>query len=503
MADKERELLHGLIEELREQLRTSQRENERLRHQVDQLVHRLYGRKTERVDPNQVELDLGPVPERGSEDEVKNAPEADEEFESKGERKRHGRRHLPKDLPRKRIVLEPDAKDLICPCCQGKKRRIGSDITEELEYEPAVIYINEYERPKYACPRCEEGVVQAQLPARPIDKGRPGPGLLAHVVVSKYSEHLPLYRQETVFPRSGIEISRRTLCDWVRAVADLGEPIVRYMKEEAVLASRVIHSDDTKITVQDKDHPGGSRTGYLWVYGGDQGDLVYDFTPSRSRDGPLAFLGDYEGYLQADAYSGYDEVFRAGRVIEVGCWAHARRYFYEAVKTALEPATELLALIRCLYGVERAAKDLDAEARREIRQKKSSPLLDQVEETLKDLSPKHLPKSPMGEAIGYAQRQWRALTRYIDDGDLAIDNNASERALRMVAVGRKNWLFAGSDAGGRRAAILYSLIGTCKRIAIDPFAYLRDMIARVSTHPMRRISELTPRGWKAELAAAR
>ena len=502
MADPERELLHELIEELREQLRTSQRDNERLRHQVDQLARRLYGRKTERVDPNQAELDLGADPQHTAEDEGSRIPGTAEESESTRERTRRGRKKLPTDLPRTRIVLEPDSKDLICPCCEGEKRRIGSDITEELEYEPAVLYIKEYERPKYACPRCEHGVVQAALPARPIEKGRPGPGLLAHVVVSKYSEHMPLYRQETVFPRSGVEISRRTLCDWVRAVADLGEPIVGFMKKESVLTSKVIHSDDTRITVQDPSHPGGSRAGYLWVYGGDHEDLVYDFTPSRSRDGPLAFLGDYAGYLQADAYSGYDEVFKTGRVIEVGCWAHARRYFFEAVKTALEPATELLAQIRRLYAVERAAKDLDATTRRELRQEKSDPILKQIQETLEDIARRHLPKSPMGAAIGYARRQWRALTRYTEDGDLAIDNNASERALRMVAVGRKNWLFAGSDAGGHRAAILYSLIATCKRIDIDPFAYLRDVIARVSTHPMRRISELTPRGWKAQLAVA-
>lgn len=500
MADAERALLQGLIAELREQLRTSQRDNERLRHQVEQLARRLYGRKTERVDPHQGVLDLGPGAETAADPTAAPGPAPDPAGEAPRPRKRHGRTQLPKDLPRTRIVLEPAAADLVCSGCQGAKRRIGADITEELEYEPAVVYINEYERPKYACPQCEAGVVQAVLPARAIEKGRPGPGLLAHVVVAKYSEHLPLYRQELIFPRAGVVLSRRTLCDWVRAAAELVEPIVVHLKQTAVLASKVIHSDDTPITVQDRAHPGGSRTGYLWVYGGEHGDLVYDFTPSRSRDGPLTFLGNYAGYLQADAYAGYDEVFKTGRVIEVGCWAHARRYFFEAVKTALEPATLLLALIRQLYGVEREAKDLDAAGRWELRRAQSIPVLAQIADTLDDLVPQHLPKSPMGEAIGYTRRQWRALTRYVDDGDLAIDNNASERALRMVAVGRKNWLFTGSDAGGRRAAILYSLIGTCKRIGIDPFAYLRDVLARVATHPMRRISELTPRGWKAELA---
>lgn len=503
-SDDERALLRELVDELREHLRASQRENERLRHQLDQLLRRMYGRKTERFDPNQAELDLGSSSERRDDDDNDSAAgPAALDPPAPGARRRRGRRKLPQDLPRKRIVLEPEAHELVCADCAQQKERIGEDVTEELEYEPAVICVNEYARPKYACRQCEAGVVQAELPGRPIEKGRPGPGLLAHVVVSKYAEHLPLYRLETIFPRSGVEISRRTLCDWVAATAELVEPIVAYMRRESVLTSKVIHSDDTPITVQDRAHPAGSRKGYLWVYGGQQGDLVYDFTPSRSRAGPLAFLGDYRGYLQADAYSGYDEVFASGQVIEVACWAHGRRYVLEAVKTALEAATDLLALIRRLYAVERYAKEqgLTGAARCALRAERSRPILARIDEKLTAEVSRHLPKSPMGEAITYLRRQWRAFTRFLDDGDLAIDNNASERALRMVAIGRKNWLFAGSDAGGRRAAILYSLVATCKNIGVDPFAYLRDVIARVSTHPMRRIEELTPRGWQAQLAA--
>lgn len=502
----EQALLRDLVDELREHLRASQRENERLRHQLDQLLRRMYGRKTERVDPSQAELALGASSERraaADEDDDSAAGSAAPDPPATGARRRRGRRTLPQDLPRTRLVLEPEAHELVCAGCAQQKERIGEDVTEELEYEPAVLRVNEYARPKYACRQCEAGVVQAALPARPIEKGLPGPGLLAHVVVSKYSEHLPLYRQETIFPRSGVTLSRRTLCDWVAATAELVEPIVTYMKRESVLTSKVIHSDDTPITVQDRAHPAGSRTGYLWVYGGQQGDLVYDFTPNRSRAGPVTFLGDYRGYLQADAYAGYDEVFASGKVIEVACWAHGRRYVFEAVKTALEAATELLALIRRLYAVERHAKEqgLTGAARRELRAERSRPILARIDETLTTEVARHLPKSPMGEAITYLRRQWRAFTRFLDDGDLAIDNNASERALRMVAIGRKNWLFAGSDAGGRRAAILYSLIATCKNIGVDPFAYLRDVIARVSTHPMRRIDELTPRGWKTQLTA--
>jgi hypothetical protein len=271
--------------------------------------------------------------------------------------------------------------------------------------------------------------VEAELPARPIDKGIPGPGLLAQVVTSKYADHLPLYRQETIFTRSGIHIARQTQCEWVGAVAGLMEPIVGEMRRE-VLGSRVIHCDDTSVTVQDRYHPGGSRNGYVWVYVGEQGDLVFDYTDSRSRDGPLAFLEGYRGYLQADAYAGYDEVFRRGDVTEVGCWAHARRRVYEAVKTALEPATLLLALIRRLYRVEREAREakMDAAERLVLRQEKSRPILGLIEEQLESLSPRCLPKSPLGEAIGYAQRQWQALMRYTEDGILAIDNNVAYAA---------------------------------------------------------------------------
>ena len=429
-------LMREMLAELREQLRTSHRDNEKLRHQLDQLLRRMYGRRTERIDPNQNELDLGSSEPGDRDDEDDDDPEAPEVEDTPAPRRRRGRRKLPKDLPRKRIVLEPEAGDLVCSCCQEAKARIGADVTEELEYEPAVLSVNEYERPKYACRRCEDGVVQAELPARPIDKGMAGPGLLAHVVVSKYSDQLPLHRQELIFPRAGLSLSRKTLCDWVARVAELTEPVVGYMKEHGVLASRVIHSDDTRITVLDPSHPGGSRPGYLWVYGGTEGDLVYDFTPSRSRDGPLAFISDWQGYFQADAYSGYDELFRTGRVVEVGCWAHARRRFFEAVKTAIESATLVMGLIRRLYAIEREAKtrELGVDDRCALRQERSQPILDRLGETLVDLGRRHLPKSPMGDAIGYARRQWGALVRYVEDGALEIDNNRSERALRIVAM---------------------------------------------------------------------
>ena len=503
--------MQALVAELQAQLRTAQHDNARLRHQLDQALRRLYGRKAERIDagPGQGELVLGEpaaaAADAAADDERPDDPDAPPTSAGDGgeRRRRRGRTPLPKDLPRQRTVLEPEAAALTCAQCATAKTRIGEDITEELDYEPAVLRVHEYVRPKYACPQCEAGVVQAVLPARPIEQGRPGPGLLAQVVTAKYADHAPLHRQEGIFARSGVALSRRTLCDWVAAVADLVAPIVGEMKR-TVLTSHVIHSDDTPITVQDRGHPGGSRRGYLWVYGGERGDLVYDYTPSRGRNGPVQFLAGFRGYLQADAYAGYDEVFASGVVTEVACWAHARRYVFEAVQTALEPATHLLALIRRLYAVEREAQAaaLDATRRQALRAAESRPVLTVIEEQIETLTPTVLPKSPLGEALGYLRRQWRALRRYTDDGALAIDNNASERALRLVAVGRKNWMFAGSDAGGQRAALLYSLVGTCKHIRVDPFMYLRDVISRVATHPMRRIAELTPRGWQAQRLAA-
>jgi transposase len=499
--------LEALVAELTEQVANVQRENARLRHQLDGALRQLYGRKTERWQP--------PVPEQGQLPLAGEAAQSEESAASSDDdeegppavptgsaptKRRRGRTPIPRNLPRSRTVIEPSEAARTCSRCTTTKTCIGSDVTEELDYTPAVLRVHEIVRPKYACPHCAGGVVQAAMPARPIDQGRPGPGLLAHVVTAKFADHLPLHRLEGIFGRGGLRVSRRTLCDWVAAVAELVEPIVKVL-HASVKASPFVYSDDTPITVQDRHHPGGSRRAYVWVYGGESGDLVYDYTPSRSREGPERMLDGYRGYLQADAYSGYETLFASGRIVEVACWAHARRYVRDAVATALQPATRLLALIRRLYAVERAAHDFDPQARQARRQEESQPILDELNDTVVSLAGSCLPKSPLAEALGYVRRQWVALTRYVEDGRLSIDNNAAERALRRVAVGRKNWLFAGSDAGGRRAAILYSLIGTCQLIGVEPFAYLRDVIGKIPSHPNRRLLELTPRGWKAAQAA--
>jgi hypothetical protein len=266
--------------------------------------------------------------------------------------------------------------------------------------------------------------------------------------------------------------------------------------QNVILQSKKINTDDTPVPVQD-----GSRTqtrkGYLWAYIGANNNVVFDYTPTHSRDGPIAFLGDYSGYVQADAYKGYDALFEKGDATEVACWAHTRRKFHDSLTTDPRRAHEMLAMIGKLYTVERQAKEngLDAIALKELRQQHSKPILEPIRRRLEDWSVEALPKSPIGQAVGYARGQWIALNRYTEDGDLDIDNNLSERVLRIVAIGRKNWLFAGSDAGAERAAIIYSLIASCKLCEIDPFEYLRDVLDRVSTHPANRIVELTPPGW--------
>ena len=349
-------------------------------------------------------------------------------------------------------------------------------------------------------------MVTAQKPMQPIEKGLPGPGLLAHVAVSKYGNHLPLYRQEEIFHRQGMELSRQTMCGWMRACADLVSPLYELMKER-VLDSKAVQTDDTPVPVLDPDLP-RTRTGRIWTYVGDDAHpyTVYDYTPSRSRDGPEEFLKGFRGYLQADAYSGYDHLYQDPdrEVVEVACWARSRRKHYEAQSSDLMRSTVMLAYIRLLYDVEREARDrnLGPDARLALRQAKSKPILEDIRAYLEREQPQVLPKSPEGQAIAYTLSNWKALTRYCDDGDLEIDNNGAERSLRGVAVGRKNWTFLGSDNGGRTAAVLTSLIATCKRLGVDPFAYLRDLIGRIAAHPKSRIGELLPDEWRAARRAA-
>jgi len=485
------QLVLGLLEE-------RDRQEQRLRqvqHLLEQLLRARYGPRRERVSENQLFLFAVALLSAGSQ----TPPAAEKPGTSPPQRTGHGRQRLPQTLERRRVVYDLAEQERQCPECQGELKRIGEEVSERLEYVPASLYVIEEACQKYACSNgCT--VVTAPKPMQPIEKGLPGPGLLAHVAVSKYGDHLPLYRQEGIFQRQGVELSRRTMCDWMGRCAQLVSPLFELMKQR-VLKSKVMQTDDTPVPVLAPEL-GRTRTGRIWTYVGDGEHpyIVYDYTPTRSRDGPEAFLEEFRGYLQADAYSGYDQLYQDPNreVIEVACWAHSRRKHYEAQSSDLMRSTVMLAYIRLLYDVEREARDrkLAPGARRALRQAKSKPILEDIRAYLEREQPLVLPKSPEGQAIAYTLSNWKALVRYAEDGDLEIDNNGAERSLRGVAVGRKNWMFLGSDNGGRTAAVLNSLIATCKRLRIDPSAYLRDVFERISSHPESRLAELLPDRWR-------
>jgi transposase len=482
----------ALIDSLHEQLTTSQREIAALRHELDILCQRLFGKKSERVDPRQLTLALEQLAnERGP---ITEPVEMDSgETPVRGHRRRRptGRRPLPAHLPRRRIEIDLSEAEKQCGC--GHERtRIGEDVSEKLEYEPARFVVIETVRPKYACQYCHEGVVEAPAPPQAVEKSLAGEGLLAHVVVSKYVDHLPLHRLEGIFAREGIELPRSTLCGWVADVATALVPLGEQLRRE-ITAADYLQTDDTTITVLGDD--GGSFKGRIWTYLDPlTRQVIFDATTTHERDGPAAFLADFRGKLQADAYSGYDGLYQSGRVIEVGCWAHGRRRFVEAFMTDTSAAL-MIALIQQLYQVERDATVLDPAGRLALRQEHSVPLLAKIDAERQALARTVLPKSPVGEAVRYLTNQWTALQRFVEDGRLAIDNNRAENQLRLVAVGRKNWLFAGSFEGARRAALLYSLVQSCKLIDVPPFEYLKDVLRRLATHPHRLIDQLTPRAW--------
>jgi len=469
-----------------------------LEKQVAHLTRLVFGRRSERCEDNHPLL---PFPEE-QEPQPPAPPHVEEAADDEMEeitykRKKRGATRISKDLPRETNRIELAENDRRCPCCNEVMQPFGEETSERIDFTPAVLKVIETVRVMYACKKHEEsGVATAELPPQPIPKGMATAGLIAQVVVAKYKDHLPLYRQSSIFARHGAEIAESTLCDWVKDASSLLLPVVQTMKA-SVLESFVIQSDDTQVRVLDPQHPNGSRRGYLWAYVGDRNEVAFDFTPGRGREGPRNFLGSFRGHLQADAYSGYDSVFATGRVVEVGCMAHARRGFFEALESNAENAGRAIAVIRKLYDVERQAKErnLVADERKALRQAEAKPLLDAFKPWLLALKPLVLPKSPLGQAIGYMLNQWDALNRYLEDGRLEIDNNRTERQMRNVAVGRKNWLFAGSDEGGRRAAILYSLICTCALQGIEPWAYLKDVLQRIANGESP--ANLTPRVWNA------
>ena len=482
----------GRIAALEAEVARVECENRALRHQLDILCQRLFGKKSERVSAEQLRLAFAQLAnEPGAVAEPIEMDSGERPGPARTRRRPTGRRPLPAQLPRDRVEIDIPEADKIC-ACGHTKTRIGETVSEKLEYVPARLRVIATARLKYACPHCHEGVVEAAAPPQAVEKSLAAEGLLAHVVVAKYGDHLPLYRQARIFMREGLDLSRATLCGWVADVADALAPIGAQLRRE-ITAANYLQTDDTSVTVLGDQ--GGSFKGRLWTYLDPLGrQVVFDVTATHEGAGPQAFLATFRGTLQADAYTGYDELYRSGRMIELGCWAHARRRFVEALPT--DPrAAPIVALVRQLYQVERAAADLSADDRRARRHAQSVPILAEIDETRKALRQTVLPKSPLGDALGYLTNQWDALQRFVDDGRVAIDNNRAENQLRVIAVGRKNWLFAGSMAGAHRAALLYSLVQSCQLVDVPPFEYLKDVLLRVATHPQHLIGQLTPKGW--------
>lgn len=477
------------------------RKHESLEQRIEQLLKQLYGNRRERfIDPDQLLLfdedDLKAL-QQEARDQTREEKQAAKNPAKK--RPGHGRGPLPEHLPREVVRHELPEQEIACPCCGEARAEIGHESSEQLEYIPASFKVLVHHRVKYACRKCQEHVAIATGPVKPIEKGLPGPGLLAWSAVGKYGDHLPLYRQEEILARTGVIIRRSTLCDWIAAASRILEPIHRLMGT-LVLKSRVIHTDDTTVKLLP---PGGgaAKTARFWGYLGDEVHpyIVYDFTENRKRDGPATFLSGYEGYLQADAYGGYDGIFAGGKVLEVACWAHARRKWDEARTTDPGRSHYVLALVQKLYAIEREIKGASEIDKRAARQMQSLPLLEELEQWLAAEQPKLLPKSPAGQAATYMVNQWSALKRYCDSGILSIDNNAAERAMKPCAIGRKNWLFVASKLGGQRAAVLMSLIQTCKRNEVEPWAYLRDLLDRLpklgEAPALESLHELLPDLW--------
>jgi transposase len=419
-------------------------------------------------------------------------------------------RSLPAHLPREEQVHRPeasaahrDAAGQLCGCidCGGRLRQIGTDVSEQLEYIPARFKVIRHVRPKLACVKCQ-AIFQAAAPSRPIPRGIAGPGLLAQVMVAKYCDHLPLYRQARIYARSGVELDRSTLAGWVDQADRLLDPLVAALRRY-VLAAQKVHADDTPVKVL-APGTGKTKTGRLWVYVRDDrsaGNTAapaawYRYSADRKGERPQEHLHGWRGVLQADAYGGWTRLYDSGRIVEAACWAHARRPWWDLYLSSGRAedsiAAQALARIRALYAIEAEIRGLQPDVRREHRRARAGPLLQQMHAWLSALLPRVSPKSELAQAIGYSLTRWAALTRYVNDGRLEIDNNAAERALRGVALGRNNYLFMGSDAGGERAAAMYSLVETAKLNGLDPETYLREVLQRIAEHPINRIDELLP-----------
>ena len=499
--------LKALILAQHETLVSRETEIENLKLLILKLRRMQFGRKSEKLDHHIQQLELQLEELEAAQTENTSAPSNDRtQTTAAREHRRPARRPLPDHLPRETQTYEPE--QAACPECGGTLRRLGEDVSEVLEFVPARFKVIRIVRPKLSCADCEH-IVQAPAPSRPIDRGLAGPGLLAHVLVSKFAHHLPLYRQAEIYERSGVDLDRSTLADWVGGSSRLLAPLVDALRRY-VLAARKVHADDTPVPVL-APGTGKTKTGRLWTYVRDDrpaGDLSppavwFAYSPDRKGEHPQRHLREFRGTLQADAFAGFHALYEdAGRGIsEAACMAHIRRKFYDLDQAHASPvAAEALRRIGELYAIESEVRGRMPDERQQVRQARARPLLDSMREWFESVRAKLSNKSAVAAAISYALGRWPAMLRYCDDGLLEIDNNTAERALRAVVLGRKNYLFAGSDSGGERAAAIYSLIGTAKLNGLDPEAYLRDVLTRIADHPVNRIHELLP--WKVSSPAS-
>jgi transposase len=483
------------------------REIEALKLTIAKMRRDKFGASSERGAKllDQLELQLAELEESVAQDiaaaQIK-APATD----SKGEQLKPARRPLPAHLPRERVVHSAPSS---CPGCGGGLRKLGEDITETLELVPAQWKVIQHVREKFSCRQCE-AITQAPAPSHPIARGRAGPQLLAQVLFAKYRAHLPLNRQSDIYANEGVNLDTSTLADWVGACAATLMPLVDQIRDHVFAAER-IHADDTTVPVLAR---GKTRTGRLWVYVRDDKPFsgraasaaMFYYSPDRGGEHPEKHLVDYSGLMQADAYAGFNGLYIAGRkpgpIIEAACWAHGRRKLFELAELQKAPiAIEAVRRIDELFAIEREINGVSPDQRVAVRAQRSKPLVDDLESWMRQERRRLSSQSPLAKAMDYSLKRWEALTRFLDDGRICMTNNAAERAVRSIAMGRKNWTFAGSDSGGRRAAAIYTLIETCKLNDIDPRAWLADVLARIADHPAKRIAELLPWNWRTNITA--
>jgi transposase len=499
------EILKQIVLEQRARLLSNKLQIEQLKHELSKLKRMQFGRSSEQLDEKIAQLEL-----TLEELEAREAALPAAVIAALPERVKPVRRPLPESLPRETIV---HSSEPLCPECAAQMRALGEDVAEMLEYVPSHFKVIRHVRPKLSCPKCQK-IVQAEAPSRPIARGLAGPGLLAHVLVSKYCDHLPLYRQSQIYLRDGIDLDRSTLADWVGSASELLDPLVTAIKDYVFKADK-IHGDDTPVPVLCPGR-GTTRQGRLWDYvrddrpagSTDPPAVWFAYSPDRKGEHPRKHLKDFVGILQADGYAGFDRLYNDQDphhpIKEAACWAHVRRKFYDIhVATDSPIASDALTRIGELYGIEAEIRGQSPVTRQQVRQARAGPKLTDLHHWLIATVKKLSKKSDLAGAIHYALARWTALTRYRDDGRVEIDNNAAERALRSVALGRKNYLFAGADCGGDRAAAIYSLVGTAKLNDIDPEAYLRYVLEFIAEHPINRIGELLPWGLTKQLSSHR